>query len=700
MQNAKTSFVQQTTANEQMSINSQPSFNEVRAENIFTMEQVMNEINTLPQNDNGEIDSDALIELAQRNASIAKQKLLQMTNRSDVNESPILRDGDLTSREKGLLIGKSGLFTAIHTFAIWEILLGVLQSKDVSDFFLTHFQNKTLWENVGGQILWAIKIEFIVSGLRPAIQAMSQSGNLLAHYITDERLAKSLKQNTDVYELVDMIASLEGLNDDTKTKIRQQVGDSGTNFNLAGAGTSTRSILGRLIRNYFNQTGGLTNYSISNAYKEGVEEGQYKFIAAARALGFKTINAIANYAIRTGIPNFWEDFIAGLIDRIGGNFTVVATGTAAVQGAIEVVNTYQLLTLDKVYHVGVQEGNSVSEVGSQAWRQLSQYVNKEFLSSSANQTVFRVFGRLLFEFTIKESFLNINHKQAMSLYEGLRAGIGMHGSRCVGQSLFNLISKQCKTLPKNINLGFNKFRDDVRGKIKSIDVMTNHLIQEINCNESSLGASAIQIRSNLLVSLTNAKREFLNILKIIAKKEQKYRNKPQNQPIHEDEIGNLQIGILELIGAFAEASESLENTRKTASIIHEQQKGKNTAEALQISFKEIFSDFNEQELSETIGVVDNSQVVDEPGIAMISLNSNNISNPLNRNQPVSPTLNLSELSATQTLRNGNIAPNNFLHATYCNVSEIRETPLIKKGGCIRAKVSPQESGGDYTTTRF
>jgi hypothetical protein len=569
-----------------------------------TLADVLCQINTLPQNSDGEINSDALIELAQQNASIAKQKLLQMTNRSDANESPILRDGDLTGPEKGVLSAKSGLLTALHTFAIWEILLGVLQSGTLKDFFLTHFQDKTLWENIRGQILWAIKIEFIASGLRPAIQAMSQSGNLLAHYITDERLAKSLKENRNVYELVNMIGSLEGLSEETKTTIQGRIGDSGTNFNLAGAGTATHSTLSRLARNYFNQTGGLTNYSMYNAYNERVEEGQYRVVAAGKAVSLKTINTIANYMIRTGIPNFLEDLIAGLIDRIGGNFTVVATGTATVQGVIDGVNTYQLLTLDKVYHIGVQEGNSVSEVGSQALRKLSQYANKEYLLSSANQAAFRVFGRLFFEFTIKESFESMREPQLMSLYEGLRAGIGMHGSKFIGQSIFNLISEQCKTLPKNIRLGLSKFRDDINKKINSIDVITKHLIQEINSNESSLGTSAIQIRSNLLVSLTNAKREFQNIHTIIAKKEQKYRHNPQNQSINQSEIGNLHIDTLALVGAFSEASEILENTQRTVAIICEQQKDKETVNTLKESFGEIFSDFNEQKLCNTIGTVE------------------------------------------------------------------------------------------------
>ena len=184
----------------------------------------------------------------------------------------------------------------------------------------------------------------------------------------------------------------------------------------------------------------------------------------------------------------------------------------------------------------------------------------------------------------------------MSLYEGLRAGIGMHGSKFIGQSLFNLISEQCKTLPKNIKLGFCKFRDDINKKIASIDVITKHLIQEINCNEPILEPSAAQIRSNLLVSLTNAKREFQHILKMIAKKEQKYKDNPQNQPINEREISNLQIDTLALVGAFSEASEILENTQKTVSIICEQQKGKEAVNTLKESFGEIFSDFNEKKV--------------------------------------------------------------------------------------------------------
>ena len=690
MPKSRTFFLKQDTVNE-------TSNETIKFQDRFATKEVMDQITALPQNSDGEISSVDLRILTEKNVTLAKSKLLQMTSRSDANERPILRDEDLTVCEKGVLIGKSGLCSAIHTFLIWETLLGILNSNAAANFFLTNFENKTLWENISGQILWAMKIELVVSGLAPLIQAMSQSGNLLAHYIRDERLLKSLQESKDVYELVEMIENLVGLEDAVKGKIKDKIGNSSTNFNLAGVGTSRFSTAGRLTDNYFNQTANSTHYSLSNAYSSRVENGEYRAIAAGKAISLKAINTIVNFAIQTSIPNFLEDGVAGFVERIGGGFTPVSLATAGVQGVIKAINTWKLLTLDRVFHIGVQERNWVSEVGNQALQELSQYTSREYFFSLGNQALFRVFGRLLFEFTIKESFLNINHKQAMSLYEGLRAGIGMHGSKCVGHSLFNLISKQCKTLPKNINLGFNKFRDDVRGKIKSIDGMTNHLIQEINSNESSLGASAIQIRSNLLVSLTNAKREFLNILKIIAQKEQKYRHKPQNQPINEDEIGNLQIGILELIGAFAEASEILENTRKTASIIHEQQKGKNMTGALQISFKEIFSDFNEQELSETIGVADNSQAVDGPGIEMISLNSNNISNPVNHNQPVSPTLNLSELSATQTLRNGNIAPNNFPHATYCNVSEIRETPLKKKGGCIR-KVSPQESGGGYITT--
>jgi hypothetical protein len=699
MQNAKTSFIQQTNANEQMSINSQPSFNEVKAENIFTMEQVMNEINTLPQNDNGEIDSDDLIALVSKNSEIAKRKLLEMTNRSDVNERPALRDGDLTVCEKGMLSAKSGLFAAIQTFLLWETLLGVLESRSAAKFFLTNFTNKTLWENISGQILWAISIEFTLALSRPIVQAAAQSGNLLAHYIRDERLLNSLSESRNVYELLEMIEGLQDLDSRTKEKIKQKIGDSGTNFNLAGIGTSEHSTARRLTNNYFNQTANATNYSISNAYNQRVNEGQYRVIAAGKAISLKAINTLVNFGIKISIPNFIEDGTAGFIERIGGNFTHVSLLTSSVQGLIEAINTSKLLTLDKVYNVGVQERNGVSEVGSQAWRKLSQYGNIEYLLSSANQALFRVFGRLLFEFTIRKSFLDIHHSQAMSLYEGLRAGVGMHGSKFIGQSLFNLISKQCKTLPKNINLGLYKFREDINKKINSIDVMIKHLIKEIDSNQSNLEPNAVKIRSNLLVSLTNAKREFQNIRTIIAEKEKKYKDKPQNQYINEPKIGNLHIDMLELIGSFTEASEILENTQKTVSIICEQQKDKKSLKALQESFKEIFSDFNEQELCETIGTQENDVVnnfshdANNEEIAMVQLNSSDVNAP---NAPnTSNALNQDQLLLSlpfywEESENSRISSRGSGHIKYSPNRRVSESKQ-EKGGVEQNRYNYQQN---------